>query len=218
MGFFDRLLGREDQPPTPPVPQRVSPSQPARSDDEIAVERYQYLLRTAPPDTIEQVHTEAFGKLTEEQRQMLFQKLSENANPGERPTDAAPSSLAKAATRAEIQEPGSLQRAFGGNGGQGVGGRGGPSFGSMMGSSILGTVAGFVIGSALVSAFMPPMDGATDASGSDSGADSGDSGSDAGGDAGGDTSGGGDSGGGGDFGGGGGDFGGGADFGGDFGF
>ena len=211
MGFFDRLLGREDQPPTPPVPQRASPSQPARSDDEIAVERYQYLLRTAPPDTIEQVHTEAFGKLTEEQRQMLFQKLSENANPSERPTDAAPSSLAKAATRAEIQEPGSLQRAFGGNGGQGVGGRGGPSFGSMMGSSILGTVAGFVIGSALVSAFMPPMDGATDASGSDSGdsgADSGDSGSDAGGD----TSGGGD------FGGGGGDFGGGADFGGDFGF
>lgn len=215
MGFFDRLLGREDQPPTPPVPQRTAPAQPARSDDEIAVERYQYLLRTAPPDTIEQVHTEAFGKLTEEQRQMLFQKLSENANPSERPTDAAPSSLAKAATRAEIQEPGSLQRAFGGNGGGQ--GRGGPSFGAMMGSSILGTVAGFVIGSALVSAFMPPMDGATDASGSDSGdasgADSGDSGSDVGGEAGGDTSGGGDFGGGG-----GGDFGGGADFGGDFGF
>ena len=130
MGFFDRLLGREDQPPEPQAPRESAPKHSARSDDEIAVERYQYLLRTAPPDTIEQVHTEAFGKLSEEQRQLLFTKLSENPPSSERPIDAAPSSLAKAATRAEIQQPGSLQRAFGGpDGGQGMGGRGGPSFG-----------------------------------------------------------------------------------------
>ena len=37
------------------------------TDDEIAVERYRYLLRTAPPETLEQVHAEAFAKLTDEQ-------------------------------------------------------------------------------------------------------------------------------------------------------
>lgn len=189
MGFLDRLLGRGNQSAAPLMP-RGAASQP-RSQDEIAVERYQYLLRTAPPDAIERVHTEAFAQLTEEQRNFLFEKLSENSNSAERPTDAAPSSLAKAATRAELQQPGSLQRAFGDQTtGQSLlsGSTGGPSFGSMVGSSILGSVAGYVIGSALVNTFMPPMDGGADASGAD-GAGAGDFG-------------GGDLGGGGDFGGG----------------
>ena len=160
MGFLDRLLGREEEPP----PQSQQPVRPQRSQDEIAVERYQYLLRTAPPETIEKVHTEAFAKLTPEQRDILFQKLTENPNPSERPADAEPATLAKAATRAEFQQPGTMARAFGGSG------QGGPSFGSMVGSSLLGTVAGYVIGSALVSAFMP-NDYGNDASGSDSGSD-----------------------------------------------
>ena len=189
MGFFDFLLGRKEQSPTGDRPNR-SNSAPARGEDEIAVERYQYLLRTAPPETIEQVHTEAFSKLTEEQRDILFRQLTETVEPSERPADAAPANLAKAATRAELREPGTLTRSFGNQNGMG--------FGTMVGGSLLGTVAGFVIGSALVSAFMP-MDGG----GADAGADgnedvNADSGSDAGGDSGG------------DFGGG--------DFGGDFGF
>jgi len=189
MGFLDRILGREL-----PEPERRTALQgaPQRTDDEIAVERYEYLLRTAPPETIEQVHTEAFGKLTPEQRDLLFSRLSENPNPSERPADAAPATLAKAATRTEIQQPGTLTRTFGGAG------QGGMSFGGMVGSSLLGTVAGYVIGSALVSAFLP-----MDAGGEASAAESGDSGGDAGG---GDTSGdfggnfGGDGGGFGDFG------------------
>ena len=32
--------------------------------DEQAVERYRYMLRTAPPDTIEQAHEEAFSRLS----------------------------------------------------------------------------------------------------------------------------------------------------------
>ncbi|MET0990978.1 MAG: hypothetical protein ABWX66_01190 [Lacisediminihabitans sp.] len=187
MGFLDRLLGREEEPAQQRQAPRPAAPTAQRSDDEIAVERYQYLLRTAPPETIEQVHTEAFAKLTPKQRDILFEQLTKNAtNASERPANAEPATLAQAATRAEFQQPGSMQRAFNG------GGMGGPSFGSMLGSSILGTVAGYVIGSALVSAFMPNDfggDNSADAS-SDSGNDSGsDSGSDSGGDGGSDASG-----------------------------
>ena len=180
MGLFDRLFGTDDSYQQPQ--QRAT-----RSDDEIAVERYRYLLRTAPPETIEQVHAEAFSKLTQEQRDLLFAQLSEN--PSEAPRDTSPAALASSATRQELRNPGTMERSFTG---------GGMGFGGTVASSLLGTVAGYVIGSALVSAFMPDF-------GSDSSADSADAGdasSDAGADSGGDF-------GGGDFGG---DFGGGFDF------
>jgi len=138
MGFLDRLLGR----PEPEQPPRAAT--PQRTEDEIAVERYRYLLRTAPPETIEAVHTEAFSKLTDQQRDLLFTQLTENAMEGERPANAEPATLAKAATRTELRQPGTLDRAFGGDQG-----RQGPGFGSMLGASLLGTVAGYVVGSAL---------------------------------------------------------------------
>lgn len=215
MGFLDRLLGREEQPPqnTAAAPSAYR-SQPAnapaqgqpqqRSEDEIALERYRYLLRTAPPEKIEEVHAEAFAKLTPEQRRQVFDDLAKN---GERPLNDDAGSLARSATRAEMQNPGTMERAFSGRG-QG----GGPGFGAMLGGSLLGTVAGMVVGSALVNAFMPGPD-LGDQAGAD-GADQGDASADAGADSGWDD-GGGDFGGG-DFGGGGfGDFGGG-DFGGGF--
>ncbi len=191
MGLFDRLFGT-DQQNTPAPPARP------RSTDEIAVERYRYLLRTAPPETLEQVHAEAFAKLTDEQRKLVYEELSQS---GETPRGQDATSLAQAATRSELRQPGTLERSFQG-----------PSFGAMVGSSLLGTVAGYVIGSALVSAFLPTDMGGTDAS-ADAGAGSTDASADASADAGADTSAGGDSGfgdfGGGDFGGdfGGGDFG-----------
>jgi hypothetical protein len=189
MGLFDRLFGTDDNY-SPPTPRRA-----ARSDDEIAVERYRYLLRTAPPETIEQVHAEAFSKLTQEQRDLLFQQLSDGAPTGEAPRDSTPAALASAATRQELRNPGTMERSLGG----------GMGFGSMVASSLLGTVAGYVIGSALVGAFMPDVNDGVDGEGgseSDTGADtadSGDFGSDAGGDFGGGDFGGGDFGGGFDF-------------------
>jgi hypothetical protein len=222
MGLFDRLFGREEEPanrniPAPPPGQGYAATpRAARSEDEIAVERYRYLLRTAPPETIEQVHEEAFAKLTPEQRGMVFQQLSENAPAGEQPRGDDPRSLAQAATRSELRRPGTLETSFGG-----MGGRGGPGFGSMLGASLLGTVAGYVVGSALVSAMIPDnygdneagADGGDGGDSGDGGADGGDAG--AGADAGSADVAGGDMGGGGfgDFGGG--DFGGG-DFGGGF--
>lgn len=185
-------------------------TQDTRSADEIAVERYRYLLRTAPPEAIEQVHAEAFAKLTDDQRALVFEELTRNAPAGDAPRGTDAQSLAQAATRSELRQPGTLERSFQG-----------PSFLSMVGSTMLGTIAGYVIGSAIVSAFLP-----TDAGGADAGADtsgdaSGDASADAAssdagasdfgaGDAGADAGGFGDFFGGGDFGGG--------DFGGDFGF
>ena len=220
MGFLDRLFGGggddRDRRPAPQVPQ--APQQRRLTEDELAIERYRYLLRTAPPESIEAVHAEAFAKLTPEQRQQVYRSLAEQAPAGERIGSDDPQSLARAATRQELRQPGSMERAFAGApaGGGAYGRQGGPSFGSMVGGSLLGTVAGVVIGSAIAQAFLPDP-GTFDAAGAegadasaDTGADSGDAGGDAGGDWGGS---GGDFGG--DFGGGGGDFGGG--FGGDFG-
>ena len=226
MGFIDRLLGREPEQPssaaaqaapdygTPPGAVRDAPAD-GRSADDIAIERYRYLLRTAPPETIEQVHEEAFARLTPEQRAQLFAQLSSEAPVGEAPRDESAPALAQAATRSELRNPGTLERSLSApaQGGFGMG------MGSMFAGSLLGSVAGIVVGSAIAQAFMPDLGGG-EASGADaSGADAGGadaSGADSGGaDAGGADAGGADGGGFGDFGGGdfgGGDFGGGFDF------
>ncbi|MBP1242433.1 hypothetical protein ABID92_002225 [Frigoribacterium sp. PvP120] len=232
MGFLDRLLGRDDeaagqQAPAQAQAQAPGGRAPARSDDEIAVERYRYLLRTAPPETIEQVHAEAFEKLSPEQRRMVFDELSREAGQGEQPRGDDAGSLAQAATRSELRKPGTLERTLGGGGaaggpGQQAGGRPGMGMGSIIGGSLLGTVAGYVVGSALVGAFLPDASsdvaGGAGDGGDGDGGDGGDGGQDTGdggaaGDGGGDAGDGGGDFGGGDFGGGGGDFGGG-DFGG----
>ncbi|WP_313662393.1 hypothetical protein [Cellulosimicrobium cellulans] len=245
MGFLDRLLGREprdphgapqagpygspSQHPTQYPPQH--PGQPAygsapqdaraataapRTPDQVAVDRYRYLLRTAPPDQVEQAHAEAFARLTPEQRRQVLTELGEQVPASERAASDAPQDLARMATRAEMRQPGTLERTFAGRG------QGAPGFGAMVGSSLLGTIAGVVIGSAVANALFgpafadPTQPVAEDAGAEQAGAE--DPGAAEGGDggaveaAGEDPSGGGDDGGG-DFGGG--DFGGG-DFGGGF--
>ncbi|WP_144764351.1 hypothetical protein [Curtobacterium sp. 9128] len=156
-----------------------------RSEDEQAVERYRYLLRTAPPERIEEVHAEAFERLTPEQRRMVYDEFTRTAPDGEAPRGDDPRSLAQAATRSEFRQPGFMERSLGGMNGRGgmgggFGGRQGPSFGGMLGASLLGTVAGYVIGSTLMSAFLPDpsgFDGGTDAAGDGGSGDAGDGGS-----------------------------------------
>lgn len=224
MGFLDKMLGREPEPERPSsahstpdygTPPKASDGHDARSDDDIAIERYRYLLRTAPPETIEQVHEEAFARLTPQQRAQVFERLSAEAPAGEAPRDEGAPALAQAATRSELRSPGTLERSLStpGQGGFGMG------MGSMFAGSLLGSVAGVVIGSTLAQAFMPDPAGG-EASGPDqSGAES-SAGDGSGADASGTDAAGADGGGFGDFGGGdfgGGDFGGG-DFGGGFDF
>ncbi len=215
MGFLDRLFGGSDERDV--RDSRQVPPPPARqpSDDERAIERYRYLLRTAPPESIEAVHAEAFAKLTPEQRAQVYRSLAEQAPAGERISSDEPGALARAATRAELRSPGTMERAFAGA--PGANGRpmqGGPSMGSMIGGSMLGTIAGVVIGSAIAQAFLP--DAAAPEAGADATADAG---GDAGADASAADASSADAGAGGDFGGGFGDFGGGdLGGGGDFGF
>ena len=58
MGFFDRLFGRrsEPAPAPPPAPRRRANS--ANLSDEQALARYRYMMRTAPPETIDELERE----------------------------------------------------------------------------------------------------------------------------------------------------------------
>jgi len=132
---------------------RPAPRSTGRTDDEMAVERYRYLLRTASPDAVEEVHAEAFAKLTPQQRRLVFEELSQNAAAADRPASDDPRTLARSATRSEMRQPGFLERTLGPGGG-GAGGRG-MGLGTMIGGSLLGTVAGVVIGSAIADMVMP---------------------------------------------------------------
>jgi hypothetical protein len=196
MDILNRIFG--DQPePRDDAQGRATPrsSSSGQLTDEQAIDRYRYLLRTAPPEAIEQSHAEAFAQLTPEQRRQVLEGLSQNVPPQERTGRDDPESLARLATRAELRRPGTLESTFGG---MYPGG-----FGGLMAGNILSTIAGVVVGSAIADAIF--SDGGYDqgyadgAAAADDAAESGDAGFDFG-----------DSG---DFGGG--DFGGG-DFGGEF--
>ena len=181
MGLLDRLFGRSSHGGGPQYGQpqygqqqhgQQRYAQPAggrgeQLPDDQAIARYRYLLRTAPPEQIEQAHTEAFAQLTVDQRQQVLAQLAAAVPAGERPRTDDPETLARVATRAEMRQPGTLERALGGYGpGQGGGGYGGgryggggygggyggPGMGSMIGGSLLGTIGGLVIGTAVADA------------------------------------------------------------------
>ena len=159
MGLFDKL--REKFAPSAPQGRGYGAHQgygaaqrgPApgrgaagKDPDEAAVERYRYMLRTAPPETIEQAHEEAFARLTPEQRRKVLADVSSELPPAERATSDDPRSLARMATRAEMRNPGTMERALGGRGG-------GMGMGGMIAGSLLAGVAGAFIGTAIADAF-----------------------------------------------------------------
>jgi hypothetical protein len=187
MGFLDRLFGTNSDAEYRETTNRVREASAARSEDEVAVERYRYLLRTAPPETIEKVHEEAFTKLSPEQRKMLFTQLSADAPRGEAPRGDDAHSLAVSATRSEMRQPGTMEKSLGNVSAAGAGPAGAapagaaPGFGSMFGSSLLGSIAGYVIASTLMSAFLPSFAGDSGAGdGSQAGSEGGNGSGDAG--------------------------------------
>ena len=198
MDMLRRLFGGDE---TRSQAAQSRPRSREMSSDEQAVERYRYLLRTAPPETIEEAHAEAFAKLTPEQRRMVLDELDSTLTPAERTAGATydedPRALARLATRAEMRQPGTLERTWSGM-------PAGVGMGGLMMGNFMSTIAGVFIGSAIANAFLGDAGynegsaGATDASADTFGAEGGDA---AAGDSGfGDT--GGDFGGFGDFGGG----------------
>jgi hypothetical protein len=107
------------------------------------------MLKTAPPETLEQAHAEAFAQLSPEQRRLLLQKMAENAPAAERAlveqSGADPQALARMATRAEIRKPGAMERMFGQAGGMSMGG--------LVAGTLLSSIAGTVIGSMIAREF-----------------------------------------------------------------
>ena len=89
--------------------------------DDQALERYRYMLSTAPAEDIERAHEEAFARLTPDQRRQALQALAREVPPSEIQGDD-PASLARTATRAEIRQPGTIERAWGSGAGPGLGG------------------------------------------------------------------------------------------------
>ena len=170
MGLFDRMFGNSGRS----VGRAEIPhGSAAGSADEQAIARYRYLIRTAPPEAIEQAHAEAFARLTPEQRRSVLDELAAELPAGEREAAARggdqPGALARVATRAELRQPGSLERAF-----NRVGPAGGMGIGGMLAGSFLGAMAGTVLGTAIANNFLDnsPGDVAQDAGGSDFSADS----------------------------------------------
>jgi hypothetical protein len=195
MGFFSKLFGTDDESPRPGSPRdklaRMGGAG-APDSDEQALERYRYMLKTAPPETLEQAHAEAFSKLTPEQRRKVLSSLAESAPAAERASIEAtstddPRALARVATRAEVRQPGTLERTLGG--------------GMGMGSNLLSSFAMGFVGSMVAQSFFSAMGGfgdSGDAGGHETASNDESADADAG-DDGGDFGGGGDDFGGGDF-------------------
>jgi hypothetical protein len=105
------------------------------------------MVRTAPPDALEQAHEEAFARLTPEQRRQVLAELTAITPDPERPPSGQddPRTLARLATRAEMRESGSVERALS---------RGGPGrAGGLFGGSLLVPFAMGFLGSMAFSGF-----------------------------------------------------------------
>ncbi|WP_347038147.1 hypothetical protein AAHB37_16175 [Glutamicibacter halophytocola] len=87
-------------------------------EDQAAIEKYKYMLRTAPPQEMERAHAEAFSRLTPQQRALLQSELSEQLPAAERPASDRPQDLARAATRAEVSRPGFMEKILGSGSGR----------------------------------------------------------------------------------------------------
>ena len=127
MGVLARLFGAEHD-----------------SDDDLVLRRYRHLLGTAPIESIEQAHAEAFGELRDPERAAIYEELSRGTGTGERPLSSEPATLARSASRAERRVPGSLESTL-----RAADDRGG------FAGTLVDPVVDHVSRSPLVSAFLP---------------------------------------------------------------
>ncbi|GAA2250407.1 hypothetical protein N1031_13250 [Herbiconiux moechotypicola] len=133
--------------------------------DRAAIARYDYLLQTADPQQIEQVHREAFARLTPEQRQEIENRMYEELPEREQPRSSSPGDLARAAARTEAAEPGRLRGLLarvgrGRDGGERSGGFGRAAAvgGAAAGAGLLaGGALAAVAGGAIVSSVAGPL-------------------------------------------------------------
>ncbi|WP_149084778.1 MULTISPECIES: cation-transporting ATPase [Microbacterium] len=130
----------------PPAPGAGAVPQ-AEAADRAAIARYDYLLQTADPHRIEQIHREAFARLTPQQRELVEARMRAELPVGERPRSSTPEDLARAAGRAEAMQPGRLRGLLSRARGAGAGGAAVAAGGAAVG--LLGVVAGGAVMSAV---------------------------------------------------------------------
>ncbi|MDQ1136853.1 hypothetical protein QE410_001652 [Microbacterium sp. SORGH_AS 1204] len=139
-------------PRTAPPTSRYAPpaasgsSSRLSSEDRAAIARYDYLLRTADPDRVEQMHREAFARLTPAQRAHVRERMDADLAPHERPRSDSADDLARTAARAEAARPGRMSTLLaragrGGLIGAGVVGAGG-LLAAVAGGAVVSAVAG----------------------------------------------------------------------------
>ncbi|MFC0675013.1 cation-transporting ATPase [Brachybacterium hainanense] len=144
-------------------------------EDQRAIARYDYLVRTADPQQLEQVHREAFDRLTPQQRAQVQARMREELPPAEQPRSDASADLARSATRLGAMDPrrltGLLSRAGrSGTGRSGAGraaaigmaGAAGGMLAAVAGSAVLTSIGGSLLASAIgegidVDALMPDL-------------------------------------------------------------
>ena len=148
--------------PGQPAPGRYGQPQSGVSvdSDKVALAKYDYLLRTSSPDQLEQVHHDAFARLTPAQRQQVRNRLNSELPPHEHLRDDSAGGMARAMTRGEVARPGLIRRVLGGSGSGRGGGRGGAFAGGAAvgaGAMALGGLGVAVAGGAVLSAAAGPV-------------------------------------------------------------
>lgn len=128
-------------------------------EDQAAIEKYKYMLRTAPPQDMERAHAAAFSRLTPQQRALLQAELSDQLPVAERPVSDQPQDLARAATRAEVSRPGFMEKILGSSSGRSRMAGGLAAGAGGLGVGLLGGVAGAFIGTALAGPLLEGFSG-----------------------------------------------------------
>lgn len=116
--------------------------------DRAAIARYDYLLRTADPDRVEEIHRDAFTRLSPTQRAHVRERMDAELAPAERPRSDSAHDLARTAARAEAAHPGRMSTILA------RAGRGG-----LIGAGVVGAggLLAAVAGGAVVSAVAAPL-------------------------------------------------------------
>lgn len=109
--------------------------------DRLALDRAEQMLGAAPPAVVEQVHTEAFGRLTATERAAAFDRLTAASSGDDQPADPSAAALGRAAARVEARQRGGLAQVLGTDGP-------GAALSSAVSAAILGVVAGYAASSA----------------------------------------------------------------------
>jgi len=160
--YGQQQYGQAPQPQYGQPPQQYGqPQQHGSADsDKVALAKYDYLLRTSSPDQLEQVHHDAFARLTPAQRQQVRNRLNSELPPHEHLRDDSAGGMARAMTRGEMSRPGLIRRVLGGsNNGSGRGRAGAFAGGAAVGAGAmaLGGLGVAVAGGAVLSAAAGPV-------------------------------------------------------------